>query len=45
MEGKMWEYIRLQISYVSEAWKCKNIVAWSGDFGIDQFISLDLSPT
>ena len=27
-----------------EACKCKKVVAWSGDFGIDQVISWDLSP-
>ena len=29
---------------LSEARKCKKVVAWSGDFGIDQYISWDLSP-
>ena len=29
---------------LSKAQKCKKIVAWSGDFGIDQFISWDLTP-
>ena len=29
---------------LSEAQKCKKVVAWSGDFGIDQFISWDLTP-
>ena len=29
---------------LSDAWKCKKVVAWSGDFGIDQVISWDLSP-
>ena len=29
---------------LSETWKCKKVVAWSGDFGIDQVISWDLSP-
>ena len=26
-----------------EARKCKNVVAWSGDFGLDQYISWNLS--
>ena len=29
---------------LSEARKCKKVVAWSGDFGIDQYISWDLPP-
>ena len=29
---------------LSDAQKCKKVVAWSGDFGIDQVISWDLSP-
>ena len=33
-----------ELALLSEAGKCKKIVAWSGDFGIDQFISWDLTP-
>ena len=29
---------------LSEAQKCKKAVAWSGDFGINEFIFWDLSP-
>ena len=29
---------------LSDARKCKKVVAWSGDFGTDQVISWDLSP-
>ena len=29
---------------LSDAWKYKKVVAWSGDLGIDQVISWDLSP-
>ena len=29
---------------LSEARKCKKVVAWSGDFRIDQYISWDLTP-
>ena len=29
---------------LAEARKCKKVVAWSGDFGIDQYISWDLTP-
>ena len=29
---------------LSEARKCKKVVVWSGDFGIDQYISWDLTP-
>ena len=44
MEDKMQEYINCKLAMLSEAWKCKKVVAWSGDFGINQFISWDLSP-
>ena len=33
-----------KLAMLSEAQKCKKIVAWSVDFGIDQFISQDLTP-
>ena len=33
-----------QLAMLSEARKCKKVVAWSGDFGIDQYISWDLIP-
>ena len=29
---------------LSDARKCKKVVAWSGEFGIDKVISWDLSP-
>ena len=29
---------------LSELRKCKKVVAWSGDFGIDQYMPWDLSP-
>ena len=27
------------LAMLSEARKCKKVVAWSGDFGIDQYVS------
>ena len=33
-----------KLAMLSESRKCKKVVAWSGDFGIDQNISWDLSP-
>ena len=33
-----------ELSMLSEARKCKKVVAWSGDFGIDQYTSWDLTP-
>ena len=33
-----------KLAMLSEARKCKKVVAWSGDFGIDQYISWDLTP-
>ena len=33
-----------KLAMLSEARKCKKTVAWSGDFGIDHFISWDLTP-
>ena len=29
---------------LSESRKCKKVVPWLGDFGIDQYISWDLTP-
>ena len=34
--------LHCNLAMLSEARKCKNVVAWSGDFGIDQYISWDL---
>ena len=31
-----------ELAMLSESRKCKKVVAWSGDFGIDQYISWDL---
>ena len=33
-----------ELAMLSEARKCKKVVAWSGDFRIDQYISWDLTP-
>ena len=33
-----------ELAMLSEARKCKKVVAWSGDLGIDQYISWDLTP-
>ena len=33
-----------ELAMLSEARKCKKVVAWSGDFGIDQYVSLCLPP-
>ena len=35
--------LECELAMVPEARKCKNIVAWSGDFGLDQYISWNLS--
>ena len=32
------------LAMLSEARKCKKVVAWSGDFGIDQYVSWCLPP-
>ena len=32
-----------ELAMLSEARKCKKIIAWSGDFGLDQYISWNLS--
>ena len=31
--------LQCELTMLSEAGKCKKVVAWSGDFGIDQYIS------
>ena len=37
------EYIlECELAMLSETRKCKKIVAWSGDFGLDQYISWNL---
>ena len=33
-----------EIAMLSESRKCKKLIAWSGDFGIDQYVSWDLPP-
>ena len=32
-----------ELAMLSEARKCKKVIAWSGDFGLDQYISWILS--
>ena len=32
-----------ELAMLSEARKCKKVIAWSGDFGLDQYISWNLS--
>ena len=34
--------LECELAMLSESRKCKKVVAWSGDFGIDQYISWDL---
>ena len=36
--------LECELAVLSEARKCKKVVAWSGDFGINQYISWDLAP-
>ena len=31
------------MAILPEAGKCKKVIAWSGDFGLDQYISWNLS--
>ena len=31
-----------ELAMLPEARKCKKVIAWSGDFGLDQYISLCL---
>ena len=33
-----------ELVMLSEARKCKKVISWSGDFGIDQYVSWCLSP-
>ena len=35
--------LKCKLAMLPEARKCKKIVAWSGDFGLDQYISWNLS--
>ena len=35
--------LNCELAMLSEARKCKKIIAWSGDFGLDQYISWNLS--
>ena len=43
-EIKYENILECELAMLSEAKKCKKVVAWSGDFGIDQYISWDLAP-
>ena len=36
--------LNCELAMLSEARKCKKVVAWSGDFGIDQYVSCCLPP-
>ena len=36
--------LECELAILSESRKCKKVVAWSGDFGIDQYVSWDLPP-
>ena len=35
--------LECELAMLSEARKCKKVIAWSGDFGLDQYISWNLS--
>ena len=35
----MWKYIRVQACSITEWQKCKQVIAWLGDFGMDQYVS------
>ena len=35
--------LECELAMLSERRKCKKVVAWSGDFGIDQYVSCNLS--
>ena len=40
---KYEDILECELAMLSETRKCKKIVAWSGDFGLDQYISWNLS--
>ena len=40
---KCKNFLECELAMLSETRKCKEIVAWSGDFGLDQYISWNLS--
>ena len=35
--------LECELAILSETRKCKKVIAWSGDFGLDQYISRNLS--
>ena len=35
--------LECELAMLSETTKCKMVIAWSGDFGLDQYISWNLS--
>ena len=39
---KCEKILECELAMLSESRKCKIVVAWSGDFGIDQYVSWDL---
>ena len=34
--------LKCELAMLSESRKCKKVIAWSGDFGLDQYISWNL---
>ena len=36
-------FLECELAMLSEARKCKKVIAWSGDFGLDQYISWNLT--
>ena len=39
----MKNILEYELAMLPEARKCKKVIAWSGDFGLDQYISWNLS--
>ena len=39
VEDKCENILECELAMLPEARKCKKVIAWSGDFGLDQYIS------
>ena len=35
--------LECELAMLPERWQCKKVIAWSGDYGMDQYISWNVS--
>ena len=39
MEAQVWDIWKVNSLPLPECQKCKKVIMWSGDFGMDQYVS------